>query len=148
MTFNAAGKIETSVKIGSLRLDDDVTDADYLRGCLEYLTLLLAVAHTVRELAEMHKYRYGYFVFWNCLDLARQAVLYAGFVQYYILQHHDLRENLTLPVPESTYVNFEALVKLEMDYSSLAAINILLSTGMIFKFLVPFPKLGVFVHTM
>ena len=46
------------------------------------------------------------------------------------------------------WMNFPALAKLEKDYVFLSAPCLLVSTLLIFKFLTPFPKFGIFVHTM
>jgi hypothetical protein len=44
--------------------------------------------------------------------------------------------------------NFPKVAKLEDDYVFVAALTLLVSTLLIFKFLTPFPKIGIFVHTM
>ena len=46
------------------------------------------------------------------------------------------------------WVNFPKLAKLEEDYVFASSMGLLLSTLLIFKFLTPFPKFGIFVHTM
>eukprot|EP00613_Pedinella_sp_CCMP2098_P031588 CAMPEP_0171744432 /NCGR_PEP_ID=MMETSP0991-20121206/37505_1 /TAXON_ID=483369 /ORGANISM="non described non described, Strain CCMP2098" /LENGTH=582 /DNA_ID=CAMNT_0012343599 /DNA_START=9 /DNA_END=1755 /DNA_ORIENTATION=- len=46
------------------------------------------------------------------------------------------------------WINFPRLAKLEEDLVFNSALCLLMSTLLIFKFLTPFPKFGIFVHTM
>ena len=62
--FDSAGKISTSIAIGSLRLDDSVLFIDWVRVGLEGLVVLFALHHTWIELREFREYGEGYFIFW------------------------------------------------------------------------------------
>ena len=80
------------------------------------------------------------------MDVIRQILLYACFGHYVSLRFNHLRTDLHLPIKQ--YTDFESLVKKERDYVQITSINVLITTLLLFRFLVPFPKLGVFVHTM
>ena len=46
------------------------------------------------------------------------------------------------------WVNLPKLAKIESDYSFNSSVFLLISTLLIFKYLTPFPKFGIFVHTL
>jgi len=74
------------------------------------------------------------------------VVLYLQLLNDPIRLHPEAVEDMCLGTGE--WMNFPKLAKLEEKYIFYSALCLLISTLLIFKFLTPFPKFGIFVHTM
>jgi hypothetical protein len=150
--FNAAGEVSTEKIVSSVRINHMVDFVDYIRVFMEVLLVVLMVMHSREEFKTAQKVGFAnYLNFWNAIDAARQAIFYSCTVAYVVLMSDPLRQH-----PErvegmcngENWINFPRLAKMEEDYVFNSSMCLLLSTLLIFKFLTPFPKFGIFVHTM
>jgi hypothetical protein len=151
--IDAAGKVTPEINIASIRVENFVNFMDYFRLCLECVVLLIVLNHSYHEyLAARGVGIYIYLNFWNGVDLLRQLLFYYCVVLYVIIMNDPIRQH-----PEAVeemcsgtgkWMNFPKDAKLEEDYVFFSALCLLMSTLLIFKFLAPFPKFGIFVHTM
>ena len=151
--IDAAGKITTFTKIASIKAEYFVNSMDYFRVAVECTIVLLVVYETYMDFLTMRSV--GFFVylnFWNAVDQVRRILFYYCVVLYLQLLNDPIRlhpeavEDMCLGTGE--WMNFPKLAKLEEKYIFYSALCLLISTLLIFKFLTPFPKFGIFVHTM
>jgi len=144
--LNAAGAVETKKAVSSVRINQFVGAADYIRVCLELILIGLMVQHTRKEVLTARVVGIAsYLNFWNLIDAARQVLFYVCMVMYVVVLFDPLRMN-----PDKVedmcngghWVNFPKLAKLEEDFVFNSALCLLMSTLLIFKFLTPFPKVN------
>jgi len=151
--IDAAGKITAFSKIASIKAEYFVNYMDYVRLAVECIVVLLVVYDTYTEILTIGSVGlYVYLNFWNTVDSLRRVLFYYCVVTYVMILNDPIRQN-----PEAVndmcngtgeWMNFPKLAKLEEDYVFCSALCLLISTLLIFKFLTPFPKFGIFVHTM
>jgi len=150
--LDAAGRVSTKKKVSSVRINNFVDFVDYIRCGMEVLLVCLMLQHTRKEMKTARQVGViSYLNFWNVLDAARQGFFYVCVVMYVILMADPLRnhpEKVKDMCDGGHWVNFPRLAKAEEDYVFNSALCLLMSTMLIFKFLTPFPKFGIFVHTM
>lgn len=86
------------------------------------------------------------------MDFFRQLLFYYCMISYAMLMVDPIRRNpqdvVDMCGGEGEWINFLRLARLETEYVFISALFLLFSTLLIFKFLTPFPKVGIFVHTM
>ena len=151
--IDAAGKVTPEISIASIKAENFVTFMDYFRVALECSVLLLVLNQAYHEYHAARAVGWMiYFNFWNSVDLIRRLLFYYCVVSYVILMTDPIRtdpkavEDMCLGTGK--WMNFPRVAKLEEDYVFFSALCLLISTLLIFKFLTPFPKFGIFVHTM
>ena len=150
--WRSSTQVETLATLSSVRVNNYVDFADYVRLGVECCLVLVMLMHTRKEVAAARLIGVRtYFNFWNSVDAARQALFYYCLLSYIVLMNDPIRQDPALVADMcegGKWMNFPKLAKLETDYVFSSAICLLISTLLIFKFLTPFPKFGIFVHTM
>jgi hypothetical protein len=151
-TINAAGDVRTKTVLRSVRVNQFVNGRDFARVALESVVVFLMFLHTIQEVKTLQDVGLrAYANFWNVVDAARQFMFYYSIVAYATVMSDVVRrqpEVVEAMCNGGEWQNFPKVAKLEDDYVFVAALTLLVSTLLIFKFLTPFPKIGIFVHTL
>lgn len=163
LEIGATGMIEPDIELRSLRLENYVVAEDYLRLGIEIAVVAMLLWQTctlVYDVAVLGARTYFGSLF-NIADVMRQIFSYAAAGLYVRAMTHDLRISSSAMdqphgapdfgetlEPSQKFLNFPSLAKREDDYILVSGINILLTVCMLFKFLMPFPKIAILLHTV
>ena len=97
-------------------------------------------------------YAYIFFAIVSGVDSLRQVLFYYCMISYIMLMVDPIRRNpqdvVLMCRGEGESLSLLRLARMETEYVFISALFLLSSTLLIFKFLTPFPKVGIFVHTM
>lgn len=161
--IGATGMIEPDIELRSLRLENYVVIEDYLRLGIEITVMAMLLWQTctlVYDVTVLGARTYFGSLF-NIADVMRQVFSYAAAGLYVRAMTHDLRISSSAMdqpngapdfgetlEPSQKFLNFPSLAKREDDYILVSGVNILLTVCMLFKFLMPFPKIAILLHTV
>ena len=161
--LDAGGGVSTRLELRSTRLELYRTPADVLRVILELLVFIAVVIQAVAMGRAFWRRGRKYFLSsgLNCVDFARIIASFVSFGLYIRTLTHDLRANQRHELDQgdeprfgkttsqsSKFLDLPSLVQREDDYYLAASVTILLTVMVLFKYLMPFPRVRILVESI
>mmetsp|Transcript_14908 Transcript_14908/g.48673 ORF Transcript_14908/g.48673 Transcript_14908/m.48673 type:complete len:740 (-) Transcript_14908:5504-7723(-) len=164
--LDAGGGVSTRLELRSTRLELYETGLDALRVVLELVFVLALVAQGVAMIHAAYHAEGGVREYFgtsglNCVDLARIIASFVCAGLYIRTLTHDLRTDQKDALAQddgprfgktveqsTTFLDLPSLVQREDDYYLATAVVTLLTVAVLFKYLMPFPRVRILVESV
>eukprot|EP00636_Phaeomonas_parva_P005670 CAMPEP_0118851046 /NCGR_PEP_ID=MMETSP1163-20130328/634_1 /TAXON_ID=124430 /ORGANISM="Phaeomonas parva, Strain CCMP2877" /LENGTH=892 /DNA_ID=CAMNT_0006783309 /DNA_START=309 /DNA_END=2988 /DNA_ORIENTATION=+ len=146
--FDPSGTAHVQFDTESFRVEVFTEARDYVRVVFLIATVGMALLQLKLHynMAQEFQDKSAYLkAFWNKFDLVRLALFFVAVILYVWILRHPIYTEMTLP--PTKFYNFQELIVYKKVYVTIQAVDLLLTIICVFKYLSPFPRLGIFVHT-